>query len=116
VPEPSALEVEMIIGKVKSHKSLGTDQIPAEFIKVENRTIRCEIRKRINSIWNKKELTEDWKESFIVPIYKEAYKTDCSNYRGISLLPTTYKILSNILLSTLTPYLEEIIWYHCCGF
>jgi len=36
--------------------------------------------------------------------------------RGISLLPTTYKILSNILLSRLTPYAEEIIGDHQCGF
>jgi len=34
------------------------------------------------------------------------------NYRGTSLLPTTYKILSNILLSRLTPYAEEIIGDH----
>jgi hypothetical protein len=32
-----------------------------------------------------------------------------SNYCGIPLLPTTYKILSDILLSRLTPYAEEII-------
>jgi len=31
-------------------------------------------------------------------------------------LPTTYKILSNILLSRLTPYAEEIIWDHQSGF
>jgi hypothetical protein len=31
-------------------------------------------------------------------------------------LSTTYKILSNILLSTLTPYAEEIIGEHQCGF
>jgi len=41
---------------------------------------------------------------------------DCSNYRGISLLPTTFKILSNILLSRLTPHAEEIIEDHQCGF
>jgi len=44
------------------------------------------------------------------------YKTDCNNYRGISLLPTTYKILSNILLSRLIPYAKEIIGDHQCGF
>jgi len=38
---------------------------------------------------------------------EEVDKTDCSNYRGI-FLPATYKILSNILLSRLTPYAEEI--------
>ena len=31
-------------------------------------------------------------------------------------MPTTYKILSNILLSRLTPYAEEIIGDHQCGF
>jgi hypothetical protein len=34
-------------------------------------------------------------------------KTGCSKYRGIPLLPTTYKILSNILLSGLTLYTDE---------
>jgi len=61
-------------------------------------------------------LPEEWKESIIVPIYKKGDKTDCSNYRGISLLPTTYKIVSNILLSRLTPYAEETIGDHECGF
>jgi hypothetical protein len=41
---------------------------------------------------------------------------DCNNYRGISLLPTTYKILSNILLSRLIPYAEEIMGDHQGGF
>jgi hypothetical protein len=38
-------------------------------------------------------------------------KTDCSN-RGISLLPTAYKILSNILVKRLTPYVDEISGDH----
>ena len=44
-------------------------------------------------------MPDEWKESIIVPIHKKEDKTDCNNYRGILLLPTTYKILSNILLS-----------------
>jgi len=53
-------------------------------------------------------LPEEWKESITVPIYK-GDKTDCCIYKGISLLPTKYKILSNILLSKLTPYADKII-------
>jgi hypothetical protein len=41
-------------------------------------------------------------------------ETNCSNYRGISLLPSTCKILSSILLSRLNA--EEIIGDHQCGF
>jgi hypothetical protein len=112
VSEPSAFEVEMAIEKLKSHKSPGIDQIPAELIKAWGRIIPSEIHKHFISIWNKEELPEEWKESVIVPIYKKGDKTVCSNYRGISHLPTTYKILSNILLSKLTPYAEEIIGDH----
>jgi hypothetical protein len=85
--------------KLKSHKSPGIDQIPAELIKAGGTTTRCEINTLIISILNKKELPEEWKESIVVPIYKKSNKTDCSNYRGISLLPPTYKMLSNNLLS-----------------
>jgi hypothetical protein len=53
-------------------------------------------------------LQQQWKESIITPIYKKSDKSDCSNYRGISLLPTTYKTLSNALISGLTPYVEVI--------
>jgi hypothetical protein len=86
VPEPSDSEVEMAIEKLKRRKSPGTDQIPAELIKAGGRTIRSKIHKPINSIWNKEEVPEQWKESIIVPIYKKGDKADCSNYRGISLL------------------------------
>jgi len=57
----------MAIEKLKRHKSPGINQIPAELIKAEGRTLRSEIHKLINSIWNK-ELPEEWKESIIVPI------------------------------------------------
>ena len=99
LPEPSALEVELAIEKLKSHKSPCIDQIPTEMIKAGGSTIRCAIHKLIIVIWNKEELPGEWKESIIVPIHKKGDKTDCNSYRGISLLPTTYKILSNILLS-----------------
>jgi hypothetical protein len=59
---------------------------------------------------------QQWKESITLPIYKKCDKTDCSNYRGTSLLPNTYTILSSILVSRLTPHVEEIIGDHQCEF
>jgi len=50
VPEPSASEFELAINKLKSHKSPGIDQIPAELIKVEGRRICLESHKLITSI------------------------------------------------------------------
>jgi hypothetical protein len=102
VPEPSASEVEVATEKLKSYKSPGVDQIPAELIQAGVETLHSEIHKLTKLIWNK-ELPHQWKESIVVPIHKEGNKTDCSNYQGISLLSTSYKILSNILLARLTP-------------
>jgi hypothetical protein len=48
----------MAIENLKRHKLPGTDQIPAELIKAGGRTIRSEIHKLTNSIWNKEELPE----------------------------------------------------------
>jgi hypothetical protein len=88
VPEPSLVEVEIAIGKLKSYKSPGTDQIPAELIKAEGETLCSKIHRLISSIWNKEELPQQWKETVIVPIHKKGAKTDCNNYRVLSLLST----------------------------
>ena len=106
----------LAVGKLKHHKSPGIDQIPGELIKTGVRTIYSAIHELIFSVWNKEELPEEWKESIIVPICKKGDKTDCNNYRGISILPATYKILSNILFSRLIPYTEEVIGDPQCGF
>jgi hypothetical protein len=82
-----------------------------KFSSISPRTVKL-----INSVWNKEELPDQWKESVIVPVHKNGDKTDCNNYRGVSLLPTSYKMLSNILLSRLGQYADEIIGDHQCGF
>jgi hypothetical protein len=50
VPEPSVFEVEMAVGKLKTHKSPGIGQIPAELIKAGGRIILSEIVELFNSI------------------------------------------------------------------
>ena len=71
VPELNAFEVAI----EKLQRSPGIDHIPAELIKAGQRTICSEISKLFNSIWNKEELPEEWKESIIVLIYKKDDKT-----------------------------------------
>jgi hypothetical protein len=63
VPEPSLVEVEIAIGKLKSYKSSGTGQISAELIKAGDEMLCSEIDKLICSVWNKEELPQQWKES-----------------------------------------------------
>jgi hypothetical protein len=109
VPHPKPFEVGIAIAKFKNYKSPGNGKIPAELIQAGGEKLCSEIHQLINSIWNKEELPDQWKESVIVPIYKKDDETDCDNYHGISLLSTSYIILSNILLSRLIPCVDEII-------
>jgi hypothetical protein len=83
VPQPSASEAEVAIGKQKSYKSPGVDQIPAELIQAGGETLRSEIHKLTKLIWIKVELPHQWKESIVVLIHKKDDKTDCSHYRAI---------------------------------
>jgi hypothetical protein len=98
--------VEIAIAKLKKYKSPGSDQIPAELIQAGGEILQSAIHKLINSVWNKEELPDQWKESIIVPIHKKGDKTDCDIYRGISLLSTSYKVISNILVSRLVTYID----------
>jgi hypothetical protein len=53
VSEPSAFEVEMATEMLKSHKSPGSDQLPAEQVKRGSGTICSVIHKLLNLIENK---------------------------------------------------------------
>jgi hypothetical protein len=96
VPGPSHLEVEIAIAKLKKYKSPGSDQIPAELIQAGGEMLNSLTIFGIRKNW-----LISGRSLSIVPIHKKGDETDCNNYRGISLLSTSHKILSNILLSRL---------------
>jgi hypothetical protein len=92
VPGHSHLEAEIAIAKLKKYKSLGGEQIPAKLVQAGGKTLVSAFHRLSNSIWNKKELPDQWKESIIVPVHHIGDKSDCNNYVGTSLLSATYKI------------------------
>jgi hypothetical protein len=115
VPGPNHLEVEIAIAKLKNYQSPDSDQILAELIQAGGEMLLFAIHKLINPVWNKKDLPDQWKESISVPIHKKGDKLTVIIIVGISLLSTSYKIVSNIL-SRLGPYIDEIIEDHQYGF
>jgi hypothetical protein len=56
VPDPSRLEVEITIAKLKKYKSPDSEQIPSEISQAGGETLLSAIHKAINSIWNLEEL------------------------------------------------------------
>jgi hypothetical protein len=116
VPDPIPFEMEIAIVKLKKNKPPVSDEIPAELIQAGGEILRSEVHTLINSIRNKEELPNQWKESIILQIHRKGDKPHCSHYRGISLLSTSYKIVSSILLSSLSPYADKIFGDRPCGF
>jgi hypothetical protein len=104
VPVPSHHAVETAIAKLKKYKSPLRDQIPAELIQAGGET-------STNSL-----ILLGIRKNCLISGRSGGEKTDCNYYRQMSLLSTSYKMLSNILLSRLSPYIVEIIGGHRRGF
>ena len=52
----------------------------------------------------------------IVPTHKKGDRDGCENYRGIALGTVAYKILSNITLGRIKPYIQKVIGDYQNGF
>jgi hypothetical protein len=57
-PDPSPLDVEIVVAKLRKYKLPCTDQIPTEFIRAECDTLYSDAYKFINFIWN----MEEWSQ------------------------------------------------------
>ena len=97
---PTLDEVKNACKELKTHKAAGKDGLPAELFKVGSERLCSAIHQIILRVWSEEQLPTDWLEGLICPIYKKGHRLDCSNYRGITLLNSAYKILSRILFLT----------------
>ncbi|CAH2008602.1 unnamed protein product [Acanthoscelides obtectus] len=97
IDEPVRDEIETIIENMKDYKSAGYNGIIAESITFGGGLLKQHIHELILRIWREEEMPSDWELALITTLLKKGEETDCSNYRGISLLDVVYKILSTLL-------------------
>lgn len=116
VTPPTLEEVIMGIDRLKNNKAPGPDTIPSELIKGGGMEVAKKIYDLILIIWEREVIPEDWKISLTCVIHKKGDVLECSNYRGINLLCTSYKVFSNILFNRLTMFSEGIIGEYQSGF
>ena len=107
---PSLEEVREAISTLKNNKATGLDGIPAEAYKFGGSLLEYQLHQLIIKIWINEDTPSDFRDATIVTIYKKkGDRSDCGNYRGISLLATAGKILAHIMNSRLKPLAEKIL-------
>jgi hypothetical protein len=116
IEKPSEEEVKIGLDMLKNGKALGDDEIVSECLKKGGQGLLNQLHKLMNTIWEQEGIPEAWRISIICPIHKKGDTMECENYRGISLLNTSYKLLSNMLLNRINPYIKEIIGEYQAGF
>jgi len=52
----------------------------------------------------------------VISIHKGGTKSKCENYRGITLLPTAYKLFANTIKNRLNEHMEDEMVEEQCGF
>jgi hypothetical protein len=98
---PTEEEIRMAITRLKNRKAPGIDTIPAEALKAGGELIVSQLKSLYATVWNKTDVPQDFKDAIIVPIHKKGDPANCQNYRGISLLSTSAKLLTSIIRTRL---------------
>jgi len=115
LPKPSCFELQITIERLKSYKTPGIDHVQAALFKQEGiyYVLRC--TNVLILFWTRKNCHSSGRNPLLYLFVKGGDKIDCNNYTGKSQLLTTYKILTNFLVSNLTPYVKEVSGDHQCG-
>lgn len=114
--EIDEIEIREAIKMLKNGKAAGHDQITAEMLKSMGSEGLKILKVICNKAWMEGKVPQDWKIGIIVPLHKKGDKSDCSNYRGITLLSIVSKIYERILQRKLTKITEPTLEQSQSGF
>jgi hypothetical protein len=97
IEEITREELERQLRKLERKKAPGMDGIQNEsWIYGTEREVD-RLLEIMNGVWKGEGFPQEWKEGIICPIYKKGEKDTASNYRGITLLNTAYKVYAMIV-------------------
>ena len=115
-PDASALgidlteeEISTAMKAMANEKAVGPDGLPAELLKLglqQDRTILLEFHRLTTLIWREGKVRQQWKDAVITVLHKKGDKTECGNYRGISLVSHPGKVLLKVVARRFSAYCE----------
>ena len=97
--EPDILErkVKWALGSITMNKASGGNGIPVELFQILQDDAVKVLHSICQQIWKTQQWPRDWKRSVFIPIPKKSNAKECSNYRTITLISHSSKVMLKIL-------------------
>ena len=119
--EPTENEIATAMKAVTNAKAMEPDGLPAELLKLglqQDRTTLLELHRLTTLIWREGKVPQQWKDAVITVLHKKGDKTECGNYRGVSLVSHAGKVLVKVVARRLGAYCEAkgLLPEEQCGF
>ena len=104
-------ELTDAICSLANGKAVGPDGVSVELFKIAlngDPALRRRLLDIVVYIWRGGEVSQQWKDAIIMVLHKKKDRTECGNYRGISLVAQADKILLKIIARRLSEYCGRV--------
>ncbi len=111
-------EVYDLLQSLDVNKSTGHDGISARMLKGAGMAIVTPLTKLLNMCLSQKRVPDEWKKANVLPLHKKGDKDKCTNYRPVSILPITSKILERVVFKHVFNFFldHNLLTSHQSGF
>ena len=92
---------------MKRGKAPGLDKVPAELLQSSGEAGLAMITDLLNMAFTTQTLPTQWRVGSVVPVFKKGDRSECGNYRPITLLRTLDKLYASTLSRRLEKALQE---------
>ena len=114
----NASELSDTLAQIKTKKSPGIDGISVKLLKAAGDIILDSLGSIFNLSLQTGIFPDDWKLAKLSPIFKDGVKTECGNYRPISVISIIAKLFEKLVCNQLKTYMmnNNIITKNQSGF
>ena len=106
---PTLEELNIAINGLACSKEPGKDGIPPDVLKHEKQTILQLLQELLCLCWEQGHIPQYMRDANIVTMYKnKGDRSDCNNYRGISLLSIVGKVSARVTLTRLQSLASQV--------
>lgn len=99
--------VKKLLRNLKTDKATGPDSIPAFILKTAAEELAPFLTRLFQLSLNQGEIPSDWKNAWVVPIFKKGERHLAANYRPESLTSIVCKVLEHIVHSSIMKHFDS---------